>query len=330
MDLIKMAIYTRKYRERMLNDPHRPLYHFAFPDDNGLPGDSNGAFFVDGVYHLMYLYENSETKAFHWGHVSSIDLVHWRHHPDALTCEEGDRGCYSGGAFIDDDKTAYLTFWKFPSVKAGGDHGGIAIAYSKPPYDKWERMESLAVENGETEWGVTEIEINGKTEHICGADPSNIWKANGWYYFQAGNFPILNRYGRDAKEDKYYNVFRECEESNPHYTGDWTDLFRSKDLKNWEYVHRFYINDHGNPSWPHISEDDMCPSFLPLYDSEENGEFTNKYLQLLNIAPHPAIINKNLISPSGMTISTVNTNTAIVTISNKASIFDNKTSSELL
>ncbi len=275
-----LSIATREYREKLLSDPYRPVFHFAFPDDNGLPGDSNGAFFVDGVYHLMYLYRNSKTNGYHWGHISSVDLLHWRHHPDALVCEDGDEGCYSGGAFVDDDKTAYLTFWKFPSVKEGGDHGGIAIAYSKPPYDKWERMKSLAVENGETEWGVTEIEINGKTEHICGADPSNIWKADGWYYFQAGNFPILNRYGRDAKEDKYYNVFRECEESNPHYTGDWTDLFRSKDLKNWEYLHRFYINDHSNSEWPDITEDDMCPSFLPLFDAEENGKFTNKYLQL--------------------------------------------------
>ena len=103
------------------------------------------------------------------------------------------------------------------------------------------------MECGEIEWGVTEIEIDGKIEHICSADPSNIWKMNGYYYLQTGNFPILNRYGRDSKEDPYYNVFRECEESNPHYTGDWTDLFRSKDLKSWEYVHRFYKNTHAGP-----------------------------------------------------------------------------------
>lgn len=40
------------------------------------------------------------------------------------------------------------------------------------------------------------------------------------------------------------------------------------------------MNDHSNPEWPHISEDNMRPSFLPLFDSEENGKFTNKYLQL--------------------------------------------------
>ena len=275
-----LSIATREYREKLLADNYRPVFHFAFPDDNGMPGDSNGAFYADGVYHLMYLYRNSKTNGYHWGHVSSVDLLHWRHHPDALVTEDGDEGCYSGGAFVDDDKTAYLTFWKFPSKKENGDKGGIAIAFSKPPYEKWERINPIAIESGELKWGVTEIETDGKTEHICSADPSNIWKMNGYYYLQTGNFPLLNDYGRDKENDPYYNVFCESKESDPHYTGDWTDLFRSKDLKKWEYVHRFYINDHSNPEWPHISEDDMCPSFLPLFDSEENGKFTNKYLQL--------------------------------------------------
>jgi beta-fructofuranosidase len=120
------AILTRKYRDNLLSDPHRPTYHFAIPDDLGIPGDSNGAFYADGVYHLMYLYKNSETDAFHWGHQSSLDLLHWRNHPDALTQNEGDRGCFSGGGFVDDDGTAYISFWKFPAANKKKDKGGIA------------------------------------------------------------------------------------------------------------------------------------------------------------------------------------------------------------
>lgn len=112
----EQIIATREYREKLLKDPYRPVYHFAIPDDDGRPGDSNGAFFADGIYHLMYLYRNSKTEGFHWGHMSSLDLLHWRHHADALTVYEGDKGCFSGGAFVDDDKTVYLTFWKFPAV----------------------------------------------------------------------------------------------------------------------------------------------------------------------------------------------------------------------
>lgn len=261
-----LIIATRQYREKMLRDPYRPTFHFTVPDDNGMPGDSNGAFYVDGVYHLMYLYKNSQTEAFHWGHISSVDLLHWRHHPDALV-DEGVLcdGSFSGGAFVDDDKTAYISFWKFPSKLEGGDNGGIAIAYAKPPYEKWERLEPIAVE--ETVWGIVDLEIDGKIEHISCADPSNIWKMNGKYYMQLGNLPVLNMYGRE-------------ENSNPHYQGDWTDLFRSDDLKKWAFVHRFYENPHKDADYPNKTEDDMCPSFLPLFDKQENGNFTGKYLQL--------------------------------------------------
>lgn len=260
-------LLTRAYRERLLNDPYRPAYHFTVPDDFGMPGDSNGAFYADGVYHLMYLYKNSETDAFHWGHMSSLDLLHWRHHPDALTQFEGDRGCFSGGGFVDDDGTAYLSFWKFAATDKAKDRGGLAIACSKPPYDVWERMEPIAVNSSEL-WGVADIEANGETLHIACADPSNIWKANGKYYMQAGNGPLLWNIGKK-------------ENAEAKYKGDFTDLFRSDDLKKWEYVGRFYENNRkGVNDWPDETEDDMCPSFLPLYDAEENGKFTGKYLQV--------------------------------------------------
>ena len=263
----ELSSASRAHREILLSDPYRPAYHFAFPDNKGDPGDPNGAFYADGIYHLMYLYLNLETNGYHWGHISSVDLLHWRHHPDALTVEDGDGGCWSGGAFVDDDKTAYLTFWKLPAKDPQKDHGGIAIACAKPPYDIWERIRPIAIEGNKNEWGVTDIEQNGIMEHISCADPSNIWKINGWYYMQTGNKLVLDNWGR--KED-----------SDPHYQGDWTDLFRSRDLKTWSFVHRFYQNPHKDKDWPDKTEDDMCPSFFPLYDAMEYGKQTDKWLQL--------------------------------------------------
>ena len=55
-------ILTRKYRETMLKDSYRPAYHLAICDDLEIPGDPNGAFYADGVYHFMYLYRNLETE----------------------------------------------------------------------------------------------------------------------------------------------------------------------------------------------------------------------------------------------------------------------------
>lgn len=85
---------------------------------------------------------------------------------------------------------------------------------------------------------------------------------------QTGNKVVLDRFGRN-------------EDSPKEYKGDWTDFFRSDDMKKWEYVGRFYENPQmGVDDYPDETEDDMCPSFLPLYDAEENGNPTDKYLQI--------------------------------------------------
>ena len=80
-------------------DPYRPVYHLAAVDENWDPGDPNGYFFAGGRHHLMYLYRNHETNAYHWGHISSVDLLHWRHHPDALRVGPNDSGVFSGGGY---------------------------------------------------------------------------------------------------------------------------------------------------------------------------------------------------------------------------------------
>ena len=105
-----------------------------------------------------------------------------------------------------------------------------------------------------------------RIRHLCNADPSNIWKHRGTYYLQAGNLLVLNKLGRDEK-------------SPAHHRGDWVDLFRSQDLRDWEYVHRFYQRRRDN-SWTQESEDDMCPSFLPLPRSRAGGPASGKHLQL--------------------------------------------------
>jgi len=258
---------VRAYREKMLADPYRPAYHFAIADDDGRPGDPNGAFFADGRYHLMYLYRRRSTNAFHWGHISSTDLLHWRHHPDAIGGLEGDEGCFSGGAFVDDDGKAYLSFWKFPS-KNGGDKGGIALAVAEPPYEEWTRLQPIAIEGLDgKEWGSMDYTAEDGTVHHLGcADPSNIWKHDGFYYMQTGNLITLNLYGREA-------------DSPAEYRGDHVELFRSRDLRSWEFVHRFYERRTDN-SWTDETEDDMCPSFLPLPAQRGGGKMSDKFLQL--------------------------------------------------
>ncbi len=249
---------TRLLRERLLADPYRPRYHFCVPEDMGMPGDPNGAFYYDGRYHLMYLY-NRSGAGFSWGHISSGDLVHWRHHPDAIGPGQGDEGCFSGGAFVDDDGTAYLSYWMLWGAR------GIGLARSRgPDFDAWTKLEANPVIRS-TEWGITEArDANGKSFLYGSADPSNIWKKDGHYYLLTGNLLVLNKVGR-------------APEAPLSEQGDRLYLFVSEDLRTWTYLHAFYER---NPQWTDRSEDNMCPSFLPLPSSPGGGPSSGKHLLL--------------------------------------------------
>jgi sucrose-6-phosphate hydrolase SacC (GH32 family) len=59
--------------------------------------------------------------------------------------------------------------------------------------------------------------------------------------------------------------------------GDRLYLFVSDDLKSWEYLHPFY---ELMPEWIDRSEDDLCPSFLPLPSKAEAGPPSGKHVLL--------------------------------------------------
>lgn len=249
---------TRLLRERFLADPYRPGYHFCVPEDMGTPGDSNGCFFAGGRYHLMYLYKRSGV-GFCWGHVSSKDLVHWRHHPDSVGPGNGDEGCFSGGGFLDDDGTAYLSYWMLWGAK------GIGLAKSNDRhYDRWEKLKANPVIKS-TEWGITETKDASGNPLVYGsADPTNVWKKGGKYYILTGNLLVLDKYGRKP-------------DSPEAMKGDRLYLFESENLTDWKYKGVFYQRD---PKWTDDSEDNMCPSFLPLPSAPDGGPPSPKHLLL--------------------------------------------------
>jgi beta-fructofuranosidase len=268
---------TRAFRERLLADPYRPAYHFCVPEDNGWPGDPNGAFYYNGRYHLMYLY-NREGSGFAWGHISSKDLLHWRHHPDAIgpgnanDPGNSEDGVFSGGAFVDNQGKATISYWQFVKNR---DHttfvnssSGIAIAESTDKhFDTWTKSTYNPVIKS-TDWGITVAKDKNGQDIIYGsADPSNIWYKNGKYYMLTGNLLVLRNYGlgRDAPSDSI------------QYQGDHLYLFVSEDMKEWKYMHEFYQWDK---KWTEKTEDNMCPSFLPLPYSPDGGKMSDKHLLL--------------------------------------------------
>ena len=279
---------TRLFRERLLTDPYRPAYHFTVPEDVGRPGDPNGAFYYNGRYHLMYLY-NREGSGFSYGHISSSDLLHWRHHPDPIGPSDGDYGVFSGGGFVDKDGRALSTYWEFMDKETRDRHAtnsykgrpfGIGIAESTDEhFDNWRKFSANPVITS-TDWGITVSKGKNCNEEIYGsADPSQIWVKDGRYYMLTGNLLVLRKYGLgpdnySGSQEKPEGFFKDC--CSEDHLGDHLYLFVSDDLENWEYMHEFYER---NPEWTEITEDNMCPSFLPL-PSGPNGEPGNKHLLL--------------------------------------------------
>ncbi len=257
-----LAPLVKGFREYLLADNDRPGYHFCVPEGIAKPGDPNGCFYANGRYHMMYLYK-AETGRYCWAHVSSIDLLHWRYHPDSIVGGIHGRSCYSGGAFLDDDGKCYISYWDFLEEKH--DFGGIRIAVSDgEPYEKWEPFPDYAVKcvNG---GGKSFLDPLDESTVIGAADPSNIWKKDGKYYMQTGNFPAIKP--QLQKENPPENLI-----------GDWVDLFSSDDMHTWNYEGRFY--DRNMCLSTENREDDMCPSFLPLPKKRDGGEESGKYLQL--------------------------------------------------
>lgn len=239
-------------REALLSDRFRPGYHFAIPEDNGRPGDPNGLFYANGRYHMFYLYSRFSGGCA-WGHVSSIDLIHWRSHIDALVVTEEGGALCSGGAFVDCDGTAYLIYSTFNSRDTG-----CRIAYSRDRhYDTWRDIGDYAIET--KTFGIALLpDENGAVDYVGTQDPSNIWKKDGRYYVLTGNYFVLDKFKGDAS-------------APARYRGDWTDLFCSNDLKRWSFLHRFYKRDEDNRA-TQPCEDAMCPCFLPLPATRNGGE----------------------------------------------------------
>jgi sucrose-6-phosphate hydrolase SacC (GH32 family) len=183
------------FREKMLQDPYRPGYHFVIPEGIARPFDPNGAIFWKGRYHLFYIFQ--DTRGHCWGHVSSLDLVHWRHHPTSLYPGPGDpdRGMFSGNCFLNRDG--------IPTMLYHGLDAGNSIATSSDKLlDVWDKLPSNPIIPN------TPQQEEGD-ERAPGALPYASWDPHGW-----------------LEGDTYYAIFG----------GTRPAIFKAKTLDNWEYV----------------------------------------------------------------------------------------------
>jgi sucrose-6-phosphate hydrolase SacC (GH32 family) len=124
---------ARRLRHHLLADPYRPEYHFTIPEDYAMPFDPNGAIYWNGRYHLFYIYQERGVHVF--GHVSSLDLVHWRHHPKAVfpTPDSPEKGIFSGNCFVNQRGEATMLYH-------GVGAGNCIATSTDPELDHWKKL----------------------------------------------------------------------------------------------------------------------------------------------------------------------------------------------
>lgn len=111
----------------------------------GWLNDPHGLYHLDGVYHLFFQHvpDSIEWRAdIRWGHATSTDLIHWSPAPDALLPGDGDEGCWSGCAVIDDDGLPVL----FYTAVGGPDLQLARIRVARPEAtgEGWSKGEVVA------------------------------------------------------------------------------------------------------------------------------------------------------------------------------------------
>jgi beta-fructofuranosidase len=246
----EMMQNARKLRDILLKDPFRPQYHVVSPEGSAPPCDPNGAIFWKGRYHLMYIIKTE--KGFCWAHVSSIDLVHWKHHPMALEPDELDKIIFSGGASLDKNGVPTITYWSLRNWTGHAEpaDGGVCLATSTDDnLDHWTKSPHNPVIQENIHGAVKTTGPDGKELIYGAADPSAIWIHNGRHYMLTGNLLVLHPFG--------------LKQNMAEHKGDTAYLFVSDDLVHWQYLHPFYTSDR---KWTAEDEDDMCPDFFPLGD----------------------------------------------------------------
>jgi fructan beta-fructosidase len=221
---------------------HRPQYHFT--PETGWMNDPNGLVYHDGMYHLFYQYYPYATVwgPMHWGHAVSSDMVHWEHKPIALFPDENGL-IFSGSAVVDRNNTSGF-----------GQDGQVPLVAIYTYHNML----------GEKSGGNT-FQTQGIAYSLDNGDT--------WTKFEDN--PVLGNNGiRDLRDPKVF--WHDGTESwiMVLVAGDYAKLYRSKNLKEWENISDFGI-DQGSKGgvWE-------CPDLFKL---KVEGTDDEKWVLIISI-----------------------------------------------
>lgn len=229
------------YRDKLLHDQYRPIYHFAIPEGFAHPFDPNGAIYWKGRYHLFYIFQTVKPRAYYrgdaWAHISSHDLVHWRFHPTALEPDHNspERAIYSGNTFLDKNG--------IPTIIYHGLGAGNCIAQTtdQDMLSHWAKFEEnpviphpeFVLDNDNADYRTILDKYPDYGKH-------DVWDPHAW-----------------LEGDTYYSISGD----NDLWPGKKTALYKSKNLKDWKLVGDFF--HHGDAA---VQGRLDCPDFFKLGD----------------------------------------------------------------
>ncbi len=223
-------------------DPMRPQFHLL-PVRNWM-NDPNGPIYFDGRYHMFFQYN---PKAAVWGNMSwnhavSPDMLHWTNYPVAFTQTPGGpdaAGCFSGSAIAVDEGKHKRVYMVYTGVVKSKLHETIrnegleetqCLAWSDDPMLKqWTKLAAPIIPSPPPDLKVTGFR-----------DPS-AWRQGEWFYMTVG--------------------------SGIEQVGGCVLLYRSKDLKDWQYLHMLARGEwNGKPTSNPVGDGEMweCPEFFSL------------------------------------------------------------------
>lgn len=227
--------------QQLAADPRRPQFHLL-PAANWM-NDPNGPIYWHGKYHMFYQYNPNGAYwgDMHWAHATSPDMVHWTHLPIALLPTPGGPdagGCFTGTTVVDAGTVTaiYTGVVSVPENQATIRGGSQSFRESQclaisadPELKQWSKLPRPIIDAPPQGMQVTGFR-----------DPSP-WRQGDWWYMTVGS-------------------------GFPHKSGA-VLLYRSKDLRHWEYLHVLVSRASAERSAAHpVASGDMweCPELFPL------------------------------------------------------------------
>ena len=206
--------------------------------------DPNGPIFWNGLYHMFYQYNPNAAVwgNMHWNHAVSEDMIHWRHMPIALAptpCWDDSDGCFTGSAVNDNGVATIL----YTGVKATSQ----VRATLRDGNHNFREVQCLATSSD------PQLRIWNKWKEPV-IQPPNDPKLAGF------RDPFL---WQDQKTKTWYLGVA----SGQYKVGGRVLLYRSKDLRNWEYLHPLASGERtGRENVNPVDSGEMweCPDFFPL------------------------------------------------------------------